>query len=291
MISVDSTGYCTLEDVRRALRQNELPGDVSQDEQIAVDAIVSQSRWLERTYKRHWYAPDGIEAAAEIDIPTGPMSRTDEHDIPSHGAQVHGASERDKRHRRQNSDALLESGPQSERRRHERREPKQEIRISAGPEEALEPPVDDTIPAYTRIRLDRKDVDAITELNVINAQGGYDDWVAESDYTGGVGLQHRGEDYWGRVNNGGISELYINVHSLDDDIASLSKAVYPTWEYGREGISRNARRALAKYAGAEFAEEATVQIPESATVYNVETKAEQMREQAEKLLEPDEDLP
>ncbi|MDF9748365.1 hypothetical protein [Natrinema salsiterrestre] len=289
-----TTGYCTLEDVRRALQKSSLPGDLSQDKQLAVDAIVSQSRWLERTYKRHWYAPTGadiLDEATEIDIPTAPRTRDDEHDISSHGAMVHGASERDRSRRRKNSDALLESGPRYERRRHDRRDSKQEIRIAIGEPEALEPPVDETVPAYTRIRLDRKDVDAINELHVINGDGGYDDWVAEDDYDGGAGLTHRGEDYWGRVNNDGISELYLNVHAMDDEIASLSKAVYIDWDYGREGISRTARRAVALFAGAEFTEEIGTQIPDNAKLYNVETKAEEMRNRAEKLLEPDAEVP
>jgi hypothetical protein len=291
---MDPVGYCTLEDLRRALRSASLPGDIEQDKQIAIDAVTSQSQWLERTYKRHWYAPnsaDILDEADAIDIPTSPKTRHDEEDLPRHGAMVHGASERDRHHRRQNSDALLESGPAYERRRHERRELKQEIRISVGSSEALEPPADDSIPAYTRIRLDRKDVDAINELNVINADGGFDDWVASDDYEGGVGTTHRGEDYWGRVNNDGISELYINVHSLDDEIASLSKAVYPDWDYGHEGIPRTVRRAVANFAGAEFVEEASIEIPENATIYNIESKADEMKERARKLLEPDAEVP
>ncbi len=288
------TGYCTLEDLRRALRGADLPGDVKQDKQIAVDAIVSQSRWVERTYKRHWYAPSGatiLDEAEEIDVPTGPRTRTDEYDISRHGAQVHGASERDRHRAHKNSDALLEAGPRHERRRHERREPKQEIRISTGPAEALEPPVDESVPAYTRIRLDRKDVDAINELHVIGEDGSYTDWVGSSDYDGGAGTEHRGEDYWGRVNNDGISELYLDVHSLDDDIASLSNAVYTEWDYGREGISRTARRAVALFAAAEFAEEATIQIPENATVYNVGALSDKLEAKAEKLLNPDAKVP
>ncbi|WP_226043482.1 hypothetical protein [Natrinema sp. DC36] len=289
-----ATGYCTLEDLRRALQKSALPGDLGQDKQLAVDAIASQSRWLERAYKRHWYAPDGadiLSEATEIDIPTAPRTRDDEHDISSHGGMVHGASERDRHRFRKNSDALLESGPRYEHWRKDRRDPKREIRIAIGEPEALEPPVDETVPAYTRIRLDRKDVDAINELHVINAEGGYDDWVAEDAYDGGAGLTHRGEDYWGRVNNDGISELYLNVHAMDDEIASLSNAIYLDWDYGAENIPSNVRRAVALLSGAEFTEEISVQIPDNAKLYNVESKAEEMRERAEKLLEPDSKLP
>lgn len=277
-------GYCTLEDFKRALREADLPGDVEQDPQLAVDAIVAQTEPLEKSLKRHWYEPDGISEATEIDIPTGPKTRDDEYDIPRHGGMVHGASERERHRYRKNSDALLESGPRHERRRRDNDVPKRKIRIAFGDSDALEPPVDDDVPAYTRIRLARRDVEAINELYVVNADGGFDEWTA-GDYDGGVGNQHRGKDWWVRVNNGGWSELYLDVHAMDDDLVSLSKAVYVDLDYGHEGIPRNVRRAVALRAGAEFAEEAAMQIPENATVYNVETKAEKMRERADELLE------
>jgi len=83
-------GYCTLEDLRRALRESELPGDLSQDKEIAVDAITAQTEWLEKTLKRHWYEPDGISEATAIDIPTSTKSRDDEEDIPTGGTYVSG---------------------------------------------------------------------------------------------------------------------------------------------------------------------------------------------------------
>lgn len=283
-------GYCTLEDVRRALREASLPGDLSQDNAIVVDAIAAKSVWLERTYMRHWYASAGdpiLDEATEITIPQSAKTRDDEHDIPTHGAFVDGASDRDTRYSR-NSDALLESGPVHSRSydRWKRRK-KAEIRIATGDVHALERPVDETVPAYTRIRLDRKDVDAINELHVINESGGYDDWVADSSYEGGVGTQNRGKDYWGRVNNEGVSELYLDVHSLDDEIASFSNAVYIDWSYGHEGIPRNVRRATALLAASDFVQEAAIEIPDNARIYNVETLAEQFERKAEELLEPD----
>lgn len=276
------TGYCTLEDVRRALREASLPGDVSQDKQIAVDAIAAQTEWLEKTYKRHWYEPSGIAEATEITIPTGPNTRDDEHDIPTHGGFVHGASERNRHRFRKNSDALLEAGPRHERHRHLRRDRKREIRLAFGDYHYGH---DENVPAYTRITFDRKDVSAVNELHVVNADGGFDDWVADSGYDGGVGNQHRGKDWWVRVNNGGVSELYLDVHAMDDDLASFSNAVYVDLDYGHEGIPRNVRRAVAFRAGSDLVEEAVIEIPQNATIYNVETKAEEMREKATELLE------
>ncbi|OYR53591.1 hypothetical protein DJ73_07215 [Halorubrum sp. Ea1] len=281
---MSEVGYCTLEDVRRALRKADLPGDVGQDEQIAVDAILAETEPLEKTLKRHWFEPDGISEASAVTIPTAPKSRDDEHDIQTQAGMVHGASERDRYRYRENSDALLESDPRSDRWRKDRREPKREIRIAFGPNEALEPPVDETIPAYTRLTLNRKDVKAVNTLSVVTAEGAFEDWVASEEYSGGVGNQHRGEDYWVRVNNGGVSELYLDVHAMDDDLASLSNAVYIDLDYGHSGIPRNVRRAVALRVGAELVEEAVVEIPQNATIYGVETKADEMRSKADDLL-------
>ncbi|MFC5135493.1 MULTISPECIES: hypothetical protein [Haloferacaceae] len=280
---MNEVGYCTLEDVRRALRKADLPGDVSQDEQIAVDAVLAETEPLEKSLSRHWYDPSGIDGADAITIPTAPKTRDDEHDIPRSAALVHGASERDRHRYRENSDALMESGPRYDRqRRDHRRDVKREIRIATG---EYHDGYHDDRPAYTRISMDRRDVDAVNELHVIGEDGTYTDWVASDEYDGGVGKLHRGEDYYVRINNDGVSELYIDVHALDDDIASLSNAVYVDIDYGHEGIPRSVRRAVALRAGAEFAEEATIQIPDNATVYNVETKADSMREKADELLE------
>ncbi len=278
-------GYCTLEDVRRALREASLPGDLEQDTQIAVDAIAAETEPLERSLSQHFFEPTGIDEATAIDIPTAPKSRDDEHDVATNGAMVHGAAERDRHQYRKNSDALLVSDPRSDRWRKDRYEPKREIRIATGEAEALEPPVDESRPAYTHIQLARDYVKSLSKLLVIGGDGSYTDWVADDGYTGGVGLEHRGEDYWVRINSGGVSDLYLNVHAMDDDIASLSNAVYVAFDHGHEGIPRAIRRAVALKAGAEFAEEATIQIPDNATVYNVETKAEQMRSKADDLLE------
>jgi len=282
---MSEVGYCTLEDVRRALRKAGLPGDVAQDERIAVDAILAETEPLERSLSRHFYEPGGIDEATVVTVATEPKTRDDEHDLPTHAGLVHGASERDRYRYRENSDALLESDPRSDRRRKSRREPKRELRIAIGDAEALEPPIDETRPAYTRIRLERHYVDAINKLLVIGPDGAYTDWVAEADYDGGVGLEHRGSEYWVRINSGGVSELYLDVHAMADDLNSLSNAVYVDFDHGHSGIPRAVRRAVALRAGAELVEESVVEIPDNATIYGIETKAEEMREKADTLLE------
>jgi len=279
-----ATGYCTVDDVRRVLREGSLPGDAVQDPRIVRDAIAAQTEWFEKEYKRHWFVPGGVDEDADNLISTSAKTRDDEHDIPTHGGFVHGDSERDRPFSRTNSDALLEAGPRHDRRRRHRREPKQEIRIARGAPDAVDNPVDESIPADTRIRLARRDVRAVNELSVINADGGYDDWVADSSFAGGIGSPHRGEDYWVRVNNGGASELYIDVHSLDDDIPSLSNAVYVDIDYGHEGLPRTARRGIANRAAAALAEDAAIQIPANAEVYSVDSLADKLETRADELL-------
>jgi hypothetical protein len=271
-------GYCTLEDVRRALRSANLPGDINQDPQIAVDAVVSQTEPLEKRLKRHWFEPDSITEATEVDIPSGPKTRNDEHDLPRHAASVHGDSERDRRRHQPNSDALLEAGPRYERRRRDDEEMKREIRLAFGDIER------EDRPAYTRTRFDRRDVTAVNTLMVVDEAGGFTDWTTEYP-DGGVGNEYRGSEWWVRVNNGGWSELYLDVHAMPDDLASLSNAVYVDLDYGHEGIPRNVRRAVAFEAAADLVEEPAYSIPENARVRSVESKAEELREQADELLE------
>jgi hypothetical protein len=281
------TGYCTVDDVRRALMEADLPGDAAQERRLVIDAIAAQSEPVEKILDRHWYAPSGADILDEDSddlIPEDPKTRDDEHDIPSHGGFVHGDSELERRRVSKNTDALLEAGPRHERRRKHYRRPKEEIRVAFGDTTALEPPRDETVPAYTRITLNRKDVKAVNTLSVVTETGGFEDWVANTDYDGGVGNTHRGEDYWVRVNNGGVSELYLDVHAMDDEIASLANAVYVTFDYGHEGIPRNVRRGIACLAGAELVEDAVIEIPQNATVYNIETKADELRGRADSYL-------
>lgn len=281
---MDDVAYCTTDDVRRALREEELPGDAVQDPQIVVGAITAQTEWAEKTLDRHWYEPDGISEATEVTIPTAPKTRDDEHDIPTHAGMVHGAAEDKRRRRSKNSDALLESGPRYERRRRHWQDPKQQIQIAFG--EEYDPRyTDPDRPIYTRITFDRRDVQNLNALHVVNEQNGFDDWVASDDYSGGVGNQYRGDDYWVRINNGGRSELYLNVHAMDDDIPSFSNAVYVDIDYGHEGMPSTFRRAVAFRAASDLAEDAAMQIPNNATVYNVESLAEQFERKAEELLE------
>jgi hypothetical protein len=245
-------GYCTLEDVRRALREADLPGDLSQDTAIAVDAVAAQTEWLEKTLKRHWYAPTGadiLDEATDIDIPTAPKTRDDEYDIPTASAFV-------------------------------------------PVDEDESPPPKTSQGTYAKIDLARRDAQSISEFLVRTGDGSYEDWT--STYTGGSWPNALGDDYYLRVNNGGWSRLYLDTENLlieDDDVDdeyvldSWANAVYLTFDYGHENIPRTVRRAVALRSAAHFTEEAAIQIPDNAKVYDVQSKAEQMREKATELLE------
>lgn len=263
-----ANGWCTLEDVRRALRKASLPGDVGQENQIAIDKIEAQTEPLEKVLNRHWYAESGdqiLTEASSVTIPQSPLTRDDEHSLPTHGGYVVGANGDDPTRATATTGTVFASPPSGPA-------PKDEIRVATGD------PDDDTTPTYTRLQLNRKDVDAVNSLHIANADGSYDDWVASNDYDGGVGFSsHVGDDFYARVNNGGVSELYINIHSLDDGLFTLSNAVVVDFDYGHAGIPQNVRQGVANLAAAELVEEAVIEIPQNTTLYDIETKAEELR--------------
>lgn len=272
-------GYCTVDDVRKVLQEADLTGALAEnDNQLVVDAIAGLQEPIETATHKHWYVEGGLAGDDEGVVPTSAKTRNDEHDIPTHGGFVHGASEDDARRRlRANSDALLEAGRHDVTRRDRYREPKREIRIATGDAFSMRWPRDDGAPAYTRLRLNRKDVTAVNDLMVVNEAGGYDDWT--SDKTGGIGNAHRGEDYWVRINNRGVAELYLDVHTMDDDLHTFANAVYVDFEYGDDELPMSVRRGVAQLAAAEIVldDEAVVSIPDAGQLVNLETKAERWR--------------
>jgi hypothetical protein len=264
-------GYCTVDDVRRVFQEADLSGALAEsNNQLVVDQIAAVSSTVEKATKRHWYDSGGISEDDQNVIPSAAKSRDDEYGLPRHGGQVHGAAERRQLQYRKNSDALLESDPRSERRRRDRRKPKRAIRLALGDFQ------DDTVPAYTRVTLARRDVSSLDELLVLNESGAYDDWVASNDYDTGVGLSNRGADAWVRLNNGGISELNIDVHALDDDIPSLANAVYATIAYGTDEVPMRIRRGVAHLVAADLVlnDEFVTAIPDDGQLTNLETKTQ-----------------
>jgi hypothetical protein len=264
-----TNGWCTLEDVRRALRKASLPGDVGQEDQIAIDKVEAQTEPLEKVLDRYWYAESGdqiLTEASSITIPQSPATRDDEHSLPTHGGYVDGAYGGEPYRATNTSNTAFSSEQTASS------DPKKQIRVATGDLD------DETTPTYTRIQLDRKDADTVNALHIATADGGFDDWVASNDYDGGVGFDsHAGDDFYVRVNNGGVSELYIDIHSLDDGLFTLSNAVVVDFDYGHAGIPQNVRQGVANLAAAELVEEAVIEIPENTTLYDIETKAEELR--------------
>lgn len=241
----DDQGYCTLEDVRRALQETDVSfGDAELSEEFVTDAITGQTDWLERTTEHHWFEPDGLEEDDEDLVPTEPRSRDDEESIPTGGAYIAG-----------------------------------------------EPVTPKTWQgSYTRIRLARRYAQTVSEL-LVRTPDGYVNWTEE--YDGGTWPDAVGDDYYLRVNNSGVSQLYLDTENLLDDddeplLESYSNAVYVTYEYGKERLPKTVRRAVAFRAGAELLrdDESALGIPDNGQLVSVDTKADAMEQKAEELLEP-----
>jgi hypothetical protein len=238
------TGYCTVDDVRRVFQEADLSGALAEsNNQLVVDTIAAVSSTVEKATKRHWYDAGGVSDDDRSVIPTDAQSRDDEYDLPSQGAVAFGAAGTDIKER---------------------------IRVGAGDLG------DEAVPTYTRITLARKDVSSLDELLVINANGAVEDWIASSDYDTGVGLANRGADAWVRLNNGGVSELNIDIHALDDDIPSLANAVYAIVSYGKDEVPQRIRRGVAHLVAADLVlnDEFVTAIPDDGQLTSLETKAQ-----------------
>jgi hypothetical protein len=257
-----TTGYCTVDDVRRVFQEADLSGALAEsNNQLVVDTIAAVSATVEKATKRHWYDAGGVSGDDQNVIPTDAQPRDDEYDLPSQGAVAFGAAGTNRRTRE--SRTVFSAGSSTP-------DIKERIRVGTGDLG------DETVPTYARITLARKDVSSLDELLVINANGAVEDWVASSDYDTGVGLPNRGADAWVRLNNGGISELNIDVHALDDDIPSLANAVYATVSYGKGEVPQRIRRGVAHLAAADLVlnDEFVTVIPDDGQLTSLETKAE-----------------
>jgi len=242
------TGYCTLEDLRSALQEAELPGDISQDEQLAVDAITAQTEPLEKSIKRHWYAPTGadiLDEATKIDISTSPKSRDDEEDIPTSSAFV------------------VDDGPTPKTSQGSYAK----IRLARRDAESVE-------------ALHVRQADGTYEDWVDSSDYTEGSWPpAGEDYY--LRVNNGG---WSRLY---LDTENLLEEDEDDEyvLDSWANAVYLEFSYGHEGIPQNVRRAVAFRAASDFVDEAAVQIPENARVRNVEALADQFERKADDLLE------
>lgn len=229
-------GYCTVEDVRRLLRERELSGALEEaGNQAVVDAIAAQSEWLQETTNRHWFEPDGVEE--------------DDHGIVYAEPLVH---DRDVQDIRTKSAFLLGEEP----------EPKSSLQLA------------------------RRDVRELTELLVRNADGGYDDWVDDTDYTEGLGA-----DYHVLVDDAdGWSDLILDTDTLED-VTDFNRGVIASYEYGIDDLTATVRRGVAALAVLLILadDEAALGIPDNGQLVPADSKINVVREEAERLLEIHED--
>ena len=285
-MSTARSGYCTVDDVRRVMQETTREFDSGAlgegNQQLVVDAIAGLTDWIDSKTKRHWYVEGGLDSDDQNVIATAPRTRDDEHDFATTGATVDGQDVPPFR-LSANSDALLESPPEGHHEYFDEdryAEPKRNLRVSFGEYH----PRKET-PAYTPIELARKDVTTINELLVTNAEGGLDDWTGPN-YTGGIGKANQGADWWVRVNNRGVPQLYLDINALDDDLASLSKAVYVDFAYGDSELTMTVRRGVAHLAAAILIvdDEFQAGLPDNGQLINVETKAERWERKGKELL-------
>lgn len=145
--------------------------------------------------------------------------------------------------------------------------------------------------SYTRIDLERKDVESVSEL-LVRTPDGYVDWTAE--YDGGPWPDALGDDYYTRINNDGVSHINLDTdHLLDDDseplLDSYSNAVYLTFSYGHDGLPDYIRRGVALLAASEIVldDEFVAQVPDNVNLVGVETQSEKWARLGVQKLEPD----
>ncbi|SEW10329.1 hypothetical protein [Natrinema salifodinae] len=240
-----STGYCTVEDVRRVMQESDLSAALaSENNKIVVDAIDSISTTVEKATKCHWYAESAPSEDDHGLVPTGPKTRDDEESIPTGGAHLVG-----------------------------------------------EPATPKTWQgSYTRLELARRDAESISEL-LVRTPDGYVDWTIE--YEGGLWPDALGADYYLRINNGGVSHLYLDSENLlneDDEplLDSFSNAVYVSFSYGHPELPQNVRRGVALLAASELVidDEFVTSIPDNGQFVSLETKSERWGRQGIQKLEP-----
>lgn len=243
------TGYCTVEDVRRALQQTSQDfgsGAFGEDNnQVVIDAVTSQTEWLEKTTKRHWYESTRPAEDDHNLIPTSPKSRDDEESIPTGGAYVAGEP----------------ATPKTWQGSYTR------IRLARRDAESVS-------------QLLVRTPDGYEDWTAGDYSGGqFPDALGEDYY---LRVNNGG---WTELY---LDSENLLDEDGDPLLDSYSNAVYVTYTYGHEGIPKNVRRATAMKAAAQLLapdDEASLGIPENANIQSVETKVQAFERQAEELLE------
>ena len=147
---------------------------------------------------------------------------------------------------------------------------------------------------YTAVSLFRRDVTKITELLVLNTDGGFDDWVSDPDREEG-----RGNAYYLQVDDAnGWTTLYLDTDAIDDDgdpddpddhgVTDYRNAVVVSYEYGIEGVSRTVRQSIAMLAATFLLtnDDAALGIPDSGgNLVPQESKLKAIERQAKERLD------
>lgn len=243
------TGYCDVEDVKRALQERFEGTQPSPAD--AVAAITGENEWLRKATKRHWYAPDYSGdggSTPSIDPPTEPITVGGETcDIPSSPHAPHGQITHHEERRYPNTHHGY----------------------------------------FCRVTLDRRHAQGIDKL-LVREGSEYTDWVADPEKTEG-----RGESYYLSIDpHTGRSHVFINARTLgpaldyDDAVEASYTYGEPVSNFETDGFPIS--RAVALRAGAALIvpQDSNVQVPDSGNLTSVKTKADELRADADRLLEP-----
>ena len=243
---MDAKGYCTVDDVRRVMRETEFSGALDEDaNQAVVNAIASQTGWLQKRTHRHWYEPNGVDGDDRGIVFDEPLDHVhDECDVPS---SPHAGN------------------AQRFRGGHGGHGPRYPVRQS-GP--------------YTRVTLTRRDVQDVTELLVRQQDGSVDDWTEMYDEGRGEAYYLQVADGSGRAH------LYLHTRLLPrlSDYGGAVVATYDYGIDQLSDTVRRAV-AMRAAAQLLVDDEAGLSIPSEGQLMGVESKVQALERQADELLE------
>lgn len=139
---------------------------------------------------------------------------------------------------------------------------------------------------YAEIPLPHIYVTDLTKLDVRDLGGDVDDWVADSDFTEGVGedyyLQSRGQNSYGRT------YLYIRASTIGPR-TDFQRLLTLEYDYGLDAQTDSwddVKRGIAALAAAEVVSDDQVlaQIPDNGQLIGVETQHQQLVDKADAYL-------
>jgi len=228
------TAFCESGDVREALQETSLDGPVNPT--IVTARLQAVSDWFARQTNGHWYDSGGA-AADEVDTSAASAS-TVRLDVPSSPHRQRGQPLAGQDRAADNRYPVTSNGP------------------------------------YAEVQLPHRYVTSLTTLDVRDPGGGTTDWVADSDFTEGVGedyyVQQPGQESYGRtylyLYAGAIGGRrdYTNLLTLDYDYGLDAQT--DSWTDVRNGI------ALLTAAELSADDDLRTSIPDNGQLLGVDTK-------------------